>query len=72
MCRRGLATLMFSRDSIIADNHVIANRRHGLLFKQVDRSRITGNFISGTGKDGTLTAFYGNPRQVWASFGVHF
>ena len=32
----------------------------------------TGNFISGTGKEGTLTAFYGNPRQVWASFGVHF
>ena len=32
----------------------------------------TGQFISGTGREGTLTAFYGNPRQVFASFGIRF
>jgi iron complex outermembrane receptor protein len=31
-----------------------------------------GGFISGTGREGTLTAFYGNPRQVFVSFGVNF
>ncbi len=31
-----------------------------------------GNFISATGREGTLTTFYGNPRQVWLSFGVTF
>jgi len=41
------ATLMFSRDSVVSDNVVVGNRRHGILFKQVDRSRISGNFISG-------------------------
>ena len=31
-----------------------------------------GQFISGTGREGTLTAFYGNPRQIYASVGVKF
>jgi iron complex outermembrane receptor protein len=32
----------------------------------------SGNFISGTGREGTLTAFYGNPRQVFVSLGYKF
>jgi iron complex outermembrane receptor protein len=31
-----------------------------------------GNLIPSLGKEGVLTAFYGNPRQVWLSFGVKF
>ena len=33
-----------------------------------------GNFTpgAGLGLEGVLTAFYGNPRQVWVSFGVNF
>ena len=41
------ATLMFSRDSVISGNSVRGNRRHGILFKQVDRSEISANSISG-------------------------
>ncbi len=41
---------------------------------------LTGDFLRGPdgsliptlGREGTLTAFYGNPRQVWLSFGVNF
>jgi iron complex outermembrane receptor protein len=36
------------------------------------RNATTGNFISGLGREGTLTTFWGNPRQVWLSFGVNF
>ncbi|GAO40214.1 putative TonB-dependent receptor [Sphingomonas changbaiensis NBRC 104936] len=31
-----------------------------------------GKFISALGKEGTLTAFYGNPRQVFVTLGVKF
>jgi iron complex outermembrane receptor protein len=31
-----------------------------------------GNLISALGKEGVLTVFYGNPRQVFASFGLNF
>ena len=41
------ATLMFSRQSLIQGNRVVANRRHGMVFKQLDNSRIIGNFVSG-------------------------
>ena len=41
------ATLMFSRQSLVQGNMVIANRRHGMVFKQLDNSRIVGNLISG-------------------------
>ena len=41
------ATLMFSRQSLLQGNQVAANRRHGILFKQVDQSRIIGNIICG-------------------------
>jgi iron complex outermembrane receptor protein len=34
----------------------------------------SGNFTpgAGLGTEGVLTAFYGNPRQVWLSFGMNF
>jgi iron complex outermembrane receptor protein len=31
-----------------------------------------GNVIPSLGREGIATAFYGNPRQVWLSFGVNF
>ncbi|HEY0312990.1 MAG TPA: TonB-dependent receptor [Allosphingosinicella sp.] len=31
-----------------------------------------GNYISALGKEGVLTVFYGNPRQVFVSFGLNF
>jgi iron complex outermembrane receptor protein len=31
-----------------------------------------GRFIPSLGKEGTLTAFYGNPRQVFVSLGLNF
>src|SRR5262249_3554910 len=41
------ATLMFSRQSLVAGNLVMANRRHGMVLKQLDNSKILGNVISG-------------------------
>jgi nitrous oxidase accessory protein len=41
------ATLMFSRQSLVEGNIVSANRRHGIVFKQVENSKIRGNVISG-------------------------
>lgn len=41
------ATLMFSRQSLIEGNIACANRRYGVVFKQVDNSRIINNLISG-------------------------
>jgi len=32
----------------------------------------SGNPIPTLGKEGTLTAYYGNPRQVWLSIGLNF
>ncbi len=36
------------------------------------RRDANGNLISGTGKEGTLTAFYGAPRQVFLSAAINF
>jgi iron complex outermembrane receptor protein len=36
------------------------------------RKAANGNFIPTLGREGTLTAFYGNPRQVFVSFGLNF
>jgi nitrous oxidase accessory protein len=41
------ATLMFSRQSLVEGNVVFANRRHGMVFKQVDNSRIINNIVAG-------------------------
>lgn len=41
------ATLMFSRKSLVEGNLIFANRRHGMVFKQLDGSRIINNFIAG-------------------------
>lgn len=41
------ATLMFSRQSWVEGNLVSANRRHGVVLKQVDNSKILGNVICG-------------------------
>jgi iron complex outermembrane recepter protein len=38
----------------------------------VPRVSPIGAYVSATGCEGTLTTFYGNPRQVWLSFGVTF
>jgi len=41
------ATLMFGRQLRVEGNHMIANRRHGLVLKQVDNSRFLGNLVAG-------------------------
>ncbi len=41
------ATLMFSRQSLVEGNVVLANRRHGMVFKQLDHSRILHNTVAG-------------------------
>ena len=41
------ATLMFSQWSNVEGNWVFANRRHGMVFKQLDNSTIRGNIITG-------------------------
>jgi nitrous oxidase accessory protein len=41
------ATLMFSRQALVQGNMISANRRHGMVLKQFDSSRIIGNDISG-------------------------
>jgi nitrous oxidase accessory protein len=41
------ATLMFSRQSLVEGNMVFANRRHGMVFEQVDNSRILNNIVAG-------------------------
>jgi len=41
------ATLMFSRQSLVEGNVVLANRRHGMVFKQLDNSRIVNNIVAG-------------------------
>ena len=41
------ATLMFSRQSLVEGNIVFGNRRHGMVFKQVDNSRILNNIVAG-------------------------
>jgi nitrous oxidase accessory protein len=38
---------MFSRQSLVEGNVVFANRRHGMVFKQVDNSRIINNIVAG-------------------------
>src|SRR5262249_2485712 len=40
------ATLMFSRQSLVAGNLVLGNRRHGMVFKQLDNSRILNNVVA--------------------------
>src|SRR5262249_17730671 len=41
------ATLMFSRQALVQGNIVTGNRRHGIVLKQFDSSRIIGNVICG-------------------------
>ena len=41
------ATLMFSRRALVQGNVVTANRRHGIVLKQFDNSRVIGNVICG-------------------------
>ncbi len=41
------ATLMFSRQLLVEGNVVVANRRHGLVLKAIDNSRILHNVIAG-------------------------
>ncbi|MGP8233806.1 MAG: nitrous oxide reductase family maturation protein NosD [Limisphaerales bacterium] len=41
------ATLMFSRQSLVEGNMAFANRRYGMVFKQVDNSRIINNTVAG-------------------------
>jgi nitrous oxidase accessory protein len=41
------ATLMFSRDSVVEGNQVWTNRRHGMVLKQVEHSRVTRNVVAG-------------------------
>ena len=41
------ATLMFSRKALVEGNVVLANRRHGIVLKQFDSSRVVDNFVAG-------------------------
>lgn len=41
------ATLMFSRHLLVEDNVLTANRRHGMVLKQIDNSRIVHNVLAG-------------------------
>jgi len=41
------ATLMFSRDLLVQGNILQANRRHGIVLKQIDHSRFLDNFVAG-------------------------
>jgi nitrous oxidase accessory protein len=41
------ATLMFSRQSLVEGNVFSANRRHGMICKQLDNSLIKDNLVSG-------------------------
>jgi nitrous oxidase accessory protein len=41
------ATLMFSRQALVQGNFVLANRRHGIVLKQFDNSKLLGNLIAG-------------------------
>ena len=41
------AALMFARDCVVEDNCAFANRRHGILLKQVESSRFIHNSIYG-------------------------
>jgi nitrous oxidase accessory protein len=41
------ATLMFSRKALVEGNEVLANRRHGIVLKQFDSSRLMNNFVAG-------------------------
>jgi iron complex outermembrane receptor protein len=44
-----------------------ADPRTGVLLRDAH-----GNLISALGKEGVLTVFYGNPRQVFVTFGLNF
>jgi nitrous oxidase accessory protein len=59
------ATLMFSRQSLVEGNFVFANRRHGMVFKQLDNSRILHNIVAGQNRgffiqQATQNRFEGN------------
>ena len=41
------ATLMFSRQALVQGNFVFGNRRHGMVLKQFDNSRILNNIVVG-------------------------
>jgi nitrous oxidase accessory protein len=41
------ATLMFSRQLVVEGNLMAANRRHGMVLKQIDNSRIAHNVLAG-------------------------
>jgi nitrous oxidase accessory protein len=41
------ATLMFSRQLVVEGNLMVANRRHGMVLKQIDNSRIAHNVLNG-------------------------
>jgi nitrous oxidase accessory protein len=41
------ATMMFSRQALVQGNIVTANRRHGIVLKQFDNSRVIGNMVCG-------------------------
>jgi nitrous oxidase accessory protein len=48
LSRNGVgATLMFSRQALVQGNVVTANRRHGIVLKQFDNSRVIGNVVAG-------------------------
>ena len=41
-------------------------------FSSPTYTAMTGNVIPSLGREGVVTTFYGNPRQVFLSLGVKF
>src|SRR5690606_18206142 len=59
------ATLMFSRQSLVQGNLISANRRHGMVLKQLDQSRVLNNVVAGQNRgffvqQATQNRFEGN------------
>jgi nitrous oxidase accessory protein len=59
------ATLMFSRQLVVEGNLLAANRRHGMVLKQIDNSRIAHNILTGENRglfvqQANLNRFEGN------------
>jgi nitrous oxidase accessory protein len=54
------AALMFARNCEVTDNHSFANRRHGILLKQVEHSRFVRNSVTGQNRGFFIQQAVGN------------
>lgn len=54
------AALMFARNCEVTDNRAFANRRHGILLKQVEHSRFARNVVTGQNRGFFIQQAVGN------------